>query len=786
MVVKISIGWYGTIGMSSFNDNHRETIALEKELRVTSPEDLQQILEKHRAWVYSSGAEGSERERGEQADLSWTDLSALNLYGACLYGANLQGANLRDTDLRTADLREANLKHAVLLNTKLQEADLRNADLSEANALLERQLAGADLSSVTLPNPMPKFEGLLMVEQASKNARTLWVSMLLGCVYAWLTITTTTDSLLLTNSASSPLPIIGTEIPIAGFFWVAPLILLSLYLYFHLYLQVLWKTLAGLPAVFPDGIRLDEKAYPWLLNGLVSSQFKRLRNTYEPFSALQSALSILLAWWIVPITLLVFWLRYLSRHDWYGTAIHMVLIVVAITLGRLFYKAAKATLRKDERAIQAKKGISNNLIEYACSISIFGLILIFSFGAIHGVPHNTQRAADMSLVNIRLWIPRIMESVGTSPFAEFIEADISTKPANWVGKKGDKGQTGLVKGARLMSANLSYAKARNAFLVRADLREANLEGADLTNADLRLANLEGANLAYAILNGANLDNANLKKANLQGVNLHDQNFEDKDLQGINLTGAQLRKINLNGANLKGAYLDRADLKDVFLLYANLQGASFIEVAGLTPDILKKTKNWLFAIYDAKLLDALSLPHNLVDRVQNKNLAGLNLSDASFIDIDLRGFDFNGANLQGASFSWLDLRGANFQDANLNDVDFKGADLRGVTLQAVDLRHTSFFKSDLSAANMQGVNLRERMLVEVKLIDTNLEGADLTGVSAGNWVDFAGANLKGATLTDAHLRNARNLECKQIEETIIDPERGMERAPDSIKDCIPGR
>jgi hypothetical protein len=49
---------------------------------------------------------------------------------------------------------------------------------------------------------------------------------------------------------------------------MAPLILLGVYFYLHLYLQRLWRDLSTLPAVFPDGEALDEKAYPWLLNGL--------------------------------------------------------------------------------------------------------------------------------------------------------------------------------------------------------------------------------------------------------------------------------------------------------------------------------------------------------------------------------------------------------------------------------------------------------------------------------------------------------------------------------------
>jgi hypothetical protein len=146
-----------------------------------------------------------------------------------------------------------------LIDAKLQAVDLREANLKKAVFVRCTQPAGAELAGAKLPGTILKFEGLAIVEQISRNARTIMFSMLLACVYTCLTIATTTDPLLLTNSISSPLPIIRTEIPIAGFFWVAPLILLSFYLYFHIYLQRLWETLADLPAVFPDGSRLDKR-----------------------------------------------------------------------------------------------------------------------------------------------------------------------------------------------------------------------------------------------------------------------------------------------------------------------------------------------------------------------------------------------------------------------------------------------------------------------------------------------------------------------------------------------
>ena len=146
----------------------------------------------------------------------------------------------------------------------------------------------------------------------------MFFGLLAASLYSWLTIATTTDVALITGTASSPLPIINTNIALSGFYLAAPLILLAVYFYFHLYLQRLWGDLASLPAVFPDGEALDRKAYPWLLNGLVRKHFKKLELAQRPLTRVENVVSILLAWWVVPFTLFAFWLRFLPRHDWLG------------------------------------------------------------------------------------------------------------------------------------------------------------------------------------------------------------------------------------------------------------------------------------------------------------------------------------------------------------------------------------------------------------------------------------------------------------------------------------
>jgi len=145
-------------------------------LRQIDEAQLQQILEHHQQWAAARDAD--RQTAGGPGDLSRTDLSDKNLSGRDLRRVNFQGACLRGANLHEADLSGANLRDA-----NLMAADLRDANLQEADLLLSRQLAGADLAGARLPGAILKFEGLAIVEQISRNARTIVFSMLLACVY---------------------------------------------------------------------------------------------------------------------------------------------------------------------------------------------------------------------------------------------------------------------------------------------------------------------------------------------------------------------------------------------------------------------------------------------------------------------------------------------------------------------------------------------------------------------------------------------------------------------------
>jgi hypothetical protein len=111
-----------------------------------------------------------------------------------------------------------------------------------------------------------------------------------------------------------------------------------------------------LPAKFPDGRTLDEQAYPWLVNAIVRRQYTILAKDESLLSRLEVLGTVFLAWWAVPFILLRFWLRYLPRHDWVGTGLHLGFFAASISLAIIFYISAVNTISRS-KAVRIKKRI---------------------------------------------------------------------------------------------------------------------------------------------------------------------------------------------------------------------------------------------------------------------------------------------------------------------------------------------------------------------------------------------------------------------------------------------
>lgn len=607
-------------------------------------------------------------------DLTGIDLRAANLSkavlrgaklgtGSLLWNANLSGADLYGANLRSADLQDVNFSGADLFQADLRESNLQGADLSTAKGgLLSRQLAGSDLTGAKLPDSLAKlYDGLSSVKEISDSAQKLFLALLAGCLYSWLTIAQTTDVELITNRATTPLPIIQAAIPIVGFYVVAPLILLCLYFYFHFYLQKLWEELGSLPAVFTDGRELHKRTDPWLLNDLVRSHFAKLKDGRPFLSYFQAWVSVVLAWWLVPTTLFLFWGRFLRRHDLIWTIFHALLLVLAMVSAVRLYRVGGETLRGRERKVFCWQHVVKRRSTYlrlAFAMAFSALLIAISLGAILGEPHWEPHKSRMQLQihSPRTWVLWLLDRAGYHPFANFNDADVSVKPATWTGKNDQ--ELDLVKGANLTGRDLRNAYADHAFFAKANLAGTYMQHAHFESADLRQAHLNGARMEGAILSGASLQEATmnggdleyadlglaeLTRATLHSVDFSHANLEFADLSGADLRfGAKLRWTDLGGATLQRAILrvadlENADLSEADLLRASLRAANLTNIKlngatikyadfrsfdskltrGLTSAMITAAADWKLAFFDPDMLKQLGLPPDHNEKLQKQ-------------------------------------------------------------------------------------------------------------------------------------------------------------------------
>lgn len=484
-----------------------------------------------------------------EADLQGARLNLANLQGANLSRANLSNANMREANLQKANctravMKEATLSLADLQGTILRRADLQNvtfhhavlyeANFQEANllgvkGLQIKQLRGANMSSAQLPEGIEDSDWLKHVEETSRKSSRVFLIKLMSCLYAWLVMFSVKDLYLISSEAIASLPVIGTLIPFTSFFWFAPIVIIMIFLYFHLYLQRLWEDVAAFPAVFPDGKPLDKKVYPWLVSGILRANVPYLRDTHLPFFAMQRIVTILIAWCVVPITLAAFLFTYLVKHDPIGTALHLMLLSLSVWMSVAFYKNATATMQGKKRKP-------------------------FKFKEWRG-DGRTPKAAVMVAVTALSWVILFYGPVPL-PTANLASTDLQSADLRRANLQGAK-----LDGANLRSVRLNGAKLNGATMFSAQLENANFTRADLTRTDFRAATMFGATLTRAKLNVA-------------------------DLRGANLQGA-----NFTGASLIGARLDRAVITGaVGLTYNQLCQASSILDAEIDAELVAQVTN----------------------------------------------------------------------------------------------------------------------------------------------------------------------------------------------------
>jgi uncharacterized protein YjbI with pentapeptide repeats len=636
--------------LADLPDIHNETTAQVGTGNLTLL-DLAEILDQHKIWVETGGESGVKADLCG-ANLANADLTGVNLEGAFLQRASLTGADLSMANLRGASLVQVDLRESNLLGTELRGANLMGANLYGAEGVWVGRLGGTNLFDAILPETVAAFDSTKAIADATKVTRWFYFLILATCLACIALIGLTTDVRLVLDAPAIPIARLGKLLSMTSFYLGAPLLLFVLYLRFHFLLLRLWGSMAGLPAVFKDGQTL-EKDGPWYLMGLVRRHFRWMREGRSPFWVLETVVATALAYWVVPATLFLFWLRYLVRQDFRGTLLHAFLLTLAVATATCVPTIVARVLQPGDLLRQKSKNLLRLSFATARAALLTGCaLIIFSLGVSRGLPSDRDIAPEHSATSLLRWAADALQSIGYRPYAELTEATLSGPPpkGNWTEEA-----LAAVPGAHLNGMNLRFARAYKAFLVNAKLWRANLEGAYLSEAYLQNANLREVVLRDAVLDrvqaskvvmvSADASRSNFTAADLRGADLSYAVFENALLPNARLNGASLYAVNLRNGRMLRADLSRADMRDtraerVVLSYANLEQTDFSS---------------------AKLTEA--------------NLSGARLKNTIFIDTDLKNTD-----LRGASFDGAVLRGTDITGASVSGADFRGA--LGLTAEQV--------------------------------------------------------------------------------------------------------
>jgi uncharacterized protein YjbI with pentapeptide repeats len=515
------------------------------------------------------------------------------------------------------------------------------------------------------------------LNDSATRVSTIWVSFLIFSLYL-LTAATTVTHRQLFLAEPVKLPVLNIDLPLWGFFWLAPILFVIFHAYVLIQLILLARTAAAYDAAITklaERDNLSPEANASLRQRLANTLFAQIlagspREREGWFGSLLKAMAwITLV--IAPILiLLTFQFMFLPYHSHLATWTHRLLIllefVVAFQLWPLVLNPqrdfqwpnwrwrvgsvavrAKGLFGPREGRRRARRRLRRLALPMAAT-ALF-VLLSLSLATFPGEPHInlfTEQAIDG--VQCSRWIQQkfaiadmrfdrlALARVDVVDHEKLEKIQQATSNAGEQPYQGER--TRILRDRDLNCGDFSdYA----------DLRRMDLSGAHLRSADFQTSKLDGISFTGSRLTGALFDSAQLKGASLRRAELQGASFTFADLQGASMSDAQLQGASFILTGLQGAALDDAKLQGAVFEVADLQGASLND-----------------ASLQGASLDGAEL--------QAASLGRAKLQGASLRRTQLQGAFLNGTKLQGASLNDAKLQGASLRNAGLNDAILSGA------------------------------------------------------------------------------------------------------------------
>ena len=557
--------------------------------------------------------------------------------------------------------------------------------------------------------PVYDSEDISRINAVIANARPTWFALLGALVFCGITLLGVRDVDFFAANQRTQLPLVNVSVPVNYFFGAGAALVTGLYIYLHLYLELLWAALGMAPARVGSQ-SLAERILPWQVSEWALRARDKLTDKIgdersaspRALSVVSSLMSIALVWLFGPVVLAFFW--------WRSMPAHIELMTIAIGLLFSFALWVGWHSGRQARRLLASQPI---LSPYPSMISLVPFLLIaFVLSAVSrlgtgGGSWPEGRCYEVSLEDATDILPAFRHAFNCTARDLVVEANLADarlveQPKDW------QSRAEAEREFRALWAQREGLAFRDPFdVIAASNPEVEFQAA-------WRAFQEGSKNAVTPYSGnvtqMPRDEMSFRRqwSKDRGVPLSvpflpnpkrnpEREFQKVFLEHRNvylstLTKPDLRRRNLRSANLRGAFLP-----DISLQYAILEGSDLA-----------------FATLEAASLGGAQLV--------NSNLSNTNIEHASAYFVNLSysiifRTQFKNANLRGSFLLFTHISESTFEDANLSEVR-----LFGTPIEPIDLNNSNLKNSNWSFSALRFVRLDRVAINELRWFETSFGDA----------------------------------------------------------------
>lgn len=465
------------------------------------------------------------------------------------------------------------------------------------------------------------------------------------------------------------LPFLSVDLPLVGFFVLAP----GLFLIVHAYVLLHFGLLSSKVSVFDRALRdqiEDITLRTQLRRQLPSNIFVQFlagpRDVRDGLIGLMLWLIALITLVIGPVALLVFLnLQFLPYHDeavtwWQRVAVGLDLLLVWLFWPRVagLGHATEDQAGTTGRMATVQRGLTWVVMYVLTGLSTL-LLLVFATFPGEGLDSLLWPRDDP-------WMPNAMRSARVALITGDVNPATRKPQSMWSNRL-------VLPGLNVLTEKKLDTEEKLAAVPSSiSLRNRNLNGAVLSGANLRKADLVGASLNGAFLIETDLSEARLECATNWISGEPSRPAATTRAICARLHDAYLGAARLSGVSASGAEFHGADMPQVELFGAMLTETSF---AGANLSLAK---------FDGSIA------------------TGAIFHAANMWKVSLRG-----AILLRAEFQAADLTEARLGGAMLNEANLQGAKLDRAVLSGTSLREAYVWRADLVTASVTASDMRSR-------------------------------------------------------------------------------